>query len=110
MVKSSYQVLDIARKENFSEHILPLVCESASYVLHAIAQVDKATSQDADKVPQWDSRSETFQKMKTAFHEWIAREGVIGGSLFGGTVPHSTRRKYRGKEELQVCNILSHAW
>ena len=110
MVKSSYQVLDIARKKKISEHILSLICESASYVLHAIAQVDKAASKDDDKVyTQWNSRSEIFQKMRSAFHDWITHEDIMGGSLFGGTIPHSTRRKYRGKEELKVCSVLSHA-
>ena len=106
----SCQVFNFARKAKNSEYIFSLLCNSASYVLHAIARVDEATSKDVDEVQQWESGSKTFQKMKTALHEWIAREDVIGGSLFGGTIPHSTTRKYRGKEELQVCNILSHDW
>ena len=105
-MESSYQALDIARKKQFSEHILSLICHSASYVLHAIAHVDEATAKDTDDVQQWDDRSKTFQKMNKAFHDWIVREDVIGGSIFGGTLPNSTRRKYRGEEELQVCNVI----
>ena len=84
------------------------MCHSASYILHAIAQVDIATAKDSDDVQhaQWDSRrSKTFQDMKKALHEWIVREDVIGGSIFGGSIPqYSLRRKYKGKEELQVHN------
>ena len=109
-MESSHQVFDFARKQKNSEYIFSLLCNSASYVLHAVARVDEATFKDVADVQQWDSRSKTFQKMKAALSEWIAREDVVGGSLFGGTIPQSTRRKYKGKEELQVCNILFHAW
>ena len=106
VVESSYQVFDYARKKKFSEHVFSLMCHSASYVLHAIAQVDEAASKDSDNMRWWDSRNKTLQKMKKALHEWIVCEDVIGGSVFGGSVPlYSFRRKYRGKEELQVYNL-----
>jgi hypothetical protein len=103
VVESSYRVFDIARKKS-----LPflLMCHSASYVLHAIAQVDEATSKSSDDVQQWDhSRSEIFQKMKTALSKWIIREDVIGGYKFGGSIQHKWKG-YRGKEELEVCDVL----
>ena len=106
VVESSHQVFDFARKAKNSEYIFSLMCDSASYILHAIARVDEVSSKNVDEVQQWNScGGETFQKMKKALHEWIVREDVIGGSMFGGSMPqHSLRRKYKGKEELQVHN------
>jgi hypothetical protein len=102
VVESSYQVFDIARTKNVSEHTFLLMCHSASCILHAIAQVDEATSKSSNVVQQWNDRSKTFQKMKRALKEWIIREDVIGSCIFGG----SRRKYYRGKEELEVCNVL----
>jgi hypothetical protein len=111
-VESSHQVFDFARKAKDSECIFSLMCHSASYVLHAIAHVDEATIKDSEKVQhaQWNSRrSKIFQEMKKALYEWIVRDDVIGGSMFGGIVPqYNFRRKYKGKEELQVYNSLFH--
>ena len=73
-------------------------------MLCAIAQVDEATSKDIDDVQQWSGRSNMFQKMKNVLHEWIIREDVIGGYIFGGG---TNRKKFnRGKEELEVYNVL----
>ena len=87
------------------------MCHSASYVLHAIAQVDIATTEDSGDVQhaQWDSghRSKTFQAMKKALNEWIVRADVIGGPVFGGSVQqYNFRRNYKGKEELRVYNYI----
>ena len=102
VVESSYQVFDIARKKNLS---FLLMCHSASCILHAIAQVDGEISRSSD-VQQWDnSKSKTFQKMRTALSKWIIREDVIGGYMFGGSI-QQRRKYYRGKEELEVCNVL----
>ena len=104
-MESSHQVFDLARKAKISEYTFSLMCNSASYVLHVIARVDEVSSKNVDEVQQWNScGGETFQKMKKALHEWIVREDVIGGSIFGGSMPQYSRRKYKGKEELQVHN------
>ena len=107
-MESSHQIFDFARKAKNSEYIFSLMCDSASYILHAIARVDEVSSKDVDEVQQWNScRDETFQKMKKALHEWIIREDVIGGYIFGGSVPqYGLRRKSKGKEELQVYTII----
>jgi hypothetical protein len=109
VVESSRQVFDFARKAKDSECFFSLMCHSASYVLHAIAHVDEATSKDSEKVQhaQWDTRrSKTFQEMKKGLHEWIVRDDVIGAYVFGGSMQYyNFRKKYKGKEELQVYTI-----
>ena len=106
MVKSSYQIFEFAwKKEPTSELTLSLMCQSASYILHAIAHLDEVTTKDIDSVWQWDDRSKVFGQMKEALRKWIARTDVIGGSMFGGSVPQygrSTARKYKGDKELKV--------
>jgi hypothetical protein len=106
VVESSYHVFDRARNAKISELIFSLMCHSASFVLHAIAQVDEATTKDSENIQhaQWNNhRSKTFQEMEKALHDWIVRVDVIGGSVIGGSMQqYSLRRKYKGKEELQV--------
>ena len=110
--KASYQIFEFAwKKEPTSDNILDLMCHSASYVLHVVAALDEVTEKTVDSPWQWEDRSKLFGQMKKSLHEWIARKDVIGGSMFGGSIPRYDRpgvRKNRGKRELKVYCILLH--
>ena len=114
MVSLSCQVFMFARKkEPVSDHSFSLMCQSASYVLYVVAKLDELTTNNIDSVWQQNDRSKVFNQMKEAIHEWIVRKDVIGGSMFGGSVPQygnkASSRKNRGKRELEVCSSIYNA-
>ena len=114
MVSLSCQVFIFARKkEPVSDHSFFLMCQSASYVLYVVAKLDELTTNNIDSEWQWDDRRKVFDQIKEAIHKWIVRKDVVGGSMFGGSVPQygnkASSRKNRGKRELEVCSSIYNA-
>ena len=110
MITPSYQVFDFARLNKPTDYVLSMLSVSASYVLHVIARLDAVTT----NTTQWpqDEKSKVFANMKEALRQWIVRKDVIGGSMFGGSIPQRGSRsiawKDKGKKELQVCIIVQY--
>lgn len=106
MVKSSYQLFEFAVTLKFTSSLLSLIAESASYVLHVIARLDTVTKKNINSEWQWEERNDIFTKMNKALHSWIVKREVIGGSMFGGSVPQygavSSNWQQKGKQELKV--------
>ena len=82
-----------------SEHHVTVFKASIALLLFALSRLN-ALCPDDEKSHKDKKMKEAFEKLKTTLWEWIANHGVIGGSLFGGTISH-----WKGDLELQVSNI-----
>lgn len=104
MKRASYDIFEFATKrEPCSDHSLTLMCQSASYILHVVARLDEVTN--IDSAWQWEDKKKVLDQLKKSLSEWITRNDVVGGSMFGGSVPQygkHTVTKNRSKRELQV--------
>ena len=89
-----------------SDDVVSLIGESVSNVLQVITQLDTHSSKDCE----WhcSKRGKVLGCTKKAIHDWIVDKNVIGGSVFGSTVPMgkfgdpSSSWKQKGKKELMV--------
>lgn len=120
-MKSIQKIFDFAVKFALSDAALSLLIESASCILHAIAQLDKVSNSDSEW--QWEERSQVFTSISKTLQSWIVKGSVIGGTMFGGSIPSYGKEtpwwKDKGKRELQVhmgivtvldsrCTLMKH--
>lgn len=89
-------------------HCVDVLKSSISLALLAVSQLK--TLYPNDEKHQEDKIIAHFDKLKCILCEWIVSCDVIGGSLFGGSLPSSTS-SWKHKEELEVMYVywLIHA-
>jgi len=84
-------------------HCVDVLKASISLILYAVAQL-KALYPDDEKYP---IITRAFASLKGTLWEWIVDRAVIGGSVFGGTLPTRYYSSWKRKEELEVIRITS---
>ena len=103
--KSSVLIFEnFTRMKSSSEHIVTLLSNSIGLILHTIARLDAVTDEESGW--QWEDRGNILDSIEKALRSWIADKKVIGGSMFGGSVPSYGNPlaawKSKGKIELQA--------
>lgn len=100
---SSYQLFRYFLNYVPSNLVLPMLITTASYVLFTISRLDAICPSDNKR--QWEEhRINTFRVIKEDLRSWIVNKHVVGGSLFGGSVP-SKKSSWKGKRELEVQSL-----
>jgi len=83
-------------------HCVDVLKASISLILYAVAQL-KALYPDDEKYP---IITRAFASLKGTLWEWIVDRAVIGGSVFGGTLPTRYYSSWKRKEELELWQSL----
>ena len=92
-----YQRLTIMLK-SCTPHYVEVLKTSISLILFAVAQLSRCSSDEKDEIIK-----EAFAHLKGTLREWIVDRKVIGGSVFGGSLPtYYFSGKWKAKEELEV--------
>ena len=79
-----------------SQHYVEVLKASISLILFAVAQLKICEEKD-------EISKEAFARLKGILWEWIVDRKVIGGSVFGGSLPsHYFSGGWKAKEELEV--------
>ena len=74
---------------------------SISLILFAVAQLKICPSDEKDEIIK-----EAFARLKGTLWEWIVDRKVIGGSVFGGSLPSRYfSGGWKAKEELEVTML-----
>lgn len=86
-----------------SQHYVAVLKASLSLILFAVAQLKICPSEEKDEIIK-----EAFARLKGILWEWIVDRKVIGGSVFGGSLPsYYFSGGWKAKEELEVIvNVL----
>ena len=97
-----YRRLTIMLKSR-SPHYVEVLKASISLILFAVAQLKICPSDEKDEVIK-----EAVARLKGILWDWIVDRKVIGGSMFGGSLPsHYFSGGWKAKEELEVLvNVL----
>ena len=97
-----YQQLTVMLK-SCAPHYVEVLKTSISLIFFAVAQLKMCPSDEKDKIIKV-----TFARLKSTLWEWIVDRKVIGGSVFGGSLPsHYFSGGWKAKEELEVLvNVL----
>ena len=101
-----YQRLTVMLK-SCTQHYVEVLKTSISLILFAVAQLKMCPSDEKDKIIKV-----AFARLKGILWEWIVDRKVIGGSMFGGSLPsHYFSGGWKAKEELEVmlnaCFIIT---
>ena len=92
-----------------SDHIVALLAKSSLLTLCAVAKLDAVTEEESSWKSQ--KRREIFGKLQLGLQAWIVDKNVIGGNMFGGSVPGYgsgiSQWKDTSKTELQVGAIVN---
>lgn len=93
-----------------TSHCVDVLKASISLILFAIAELKAHLP--SDKTYQKDEIiAKHFASLKGYLWHWIVCREVIGGSVFGGTLPvqSSSSSSWKIKEELEVITVVIHA-
>jgi len=93
-----------------TSHCVDVLKASISLILFAIAELKVLLP--SDKTYQKDEIiAKRFANLKDSLWHWIVCSKVIGGSVFGGTLPvqSSSSSSWKTKEELVVIPVVIHA-
>ena len=85
VASSSYQIFDCFSKlRRSSGHVVSLLANSCSLVIHVMAHLDSIAANVNEWQPQ--KRMKFFTDLKIALQSWIRDKDVIGGSVFGRSI------------------------
>ena len=95
-----------SKMKALADHIVTLLAKSSLLTLCVVAQLDAVNDQES----QWQcqEREAILDRLQRGIKGWIADKGVIGGSMFGGSVPlygSAMQWKDKSKKELHVCQL-----
>ena len=92
-----YRRLTIRLKSR-SPHYVEVLKASISLILFAVAQLKIYPSDEKEEIVE-----ESLARLKGILWEWIVEREVIGGFMFGGSLPsHYFSGGWKAKEELEV--------
>ena len=93
-----------------ASHCVDVLKASISLILFAIAEL-KALLPSNKTYQKDEIIAKRFGNLKDSLWHWIVCSNVIGGSVFGGTLPvqSSSSSSWKKKEELEVITVVIHA-
>ena len=92
-----YRRLTIMLNGRF-QHYVEVLKASLSLILFAVAHLKICPNEEKDEISK-----EAFARLKGILWDWIVDRKVIGGSVFGGSLPsHYFSGGWKAKEELEV--------
>lgn len=87
-------------------HCVNVLKASISLILYVVVQL-KALYPSDEKHQKEEIIAGIFDRLNVILWEWIVDREVIGGSVFGGTLPVNSSSSWKAKEELKVIKVKS---